>query len=47
MLNGMTLSRLPMQLKVLFTSYIIAVGFGLMMAGAQIMIKQDLSLKVS
>jgi hypothetical protein len=43
MLNGMTLSRLPMQLKVLFTSYIIAVGFGLMMAGGQIMMTHGMA----
>lgn len=43
MINGMTLSRLPIQLKVLFTSYIIAVGFGLMMAGGQIMMTHGMA----
>jgi hypothetical protein len=43
MISGMTLSKLPIQFKVLFTSYIIAVGFGLMMAGAQIMMTHGMA----
>jgi len=38
-----TLSNLPMQFKVLFTSYIMAVGIGLMAAGAQIMMTHGMA----
>jgi hypothetical protein len=34
----MNLSNIPLSLKALFTGYIVVVGVGLMMAGAQIML---------
>ncbi|WP_236994014.1 elongation factor-1 alpha [Candidatus Methylomicrobium oryzae] len=38
-----TLFQLPMKYKVLFTGYLITIGFGLLMAGAQIMLTHGMA----
>lgn len=40
---NLSLSQLPIALKVLFTSYILSVGIGLLMAGAQIMMTHGMA----
>lgn len=38
MIQATTLARLPMKYKVLFTGFLLVIGIGLLMAGAQIML---------
>lgn len=40
---NLTLSRLPIPFKVLFTSYILAIGLGLLMAGGQILLTHGMA----
>lgn len=42
-LDKVSLPKLPMSFKILFTGYIISVGFGLLMAGAQIMMTHGMA----
>ena len=38
-----TLGRLPLQFKVLFTGFLVAIGAGLLMAGLQIMLTHGMA----
>ena len=42
-LDRVSLPKLPMSFKILFTGYILSVGFGLLMAGAQIMMTHGMA----